>query len=110
MDITNDDTPSNTTSSGSGDSKWELILKSGTIEPLIPTVDLENDDDDGSDSDWETDLKEMTDRERVIMERHNRGYHRHKVKDIKLYEERMAKYSRFIILEMLKQLNHCWST
>ena len=54
MDTTNDDTSSNTTSSGSGDSDWELISESGTIEPFPPTVDLKDDGDGGSDSDWET--------------------------------------------------------
>ena len=52
------------------------------------------------------DLEEMKDRERVMMERNNRGYYRCKVKDKKLYDEIMGVYSRFIHPDMLVQLNH----
>ena len=52
----------------------------------------------------------MKNRERVMMERNNRGYYRCKVKDKKLYDEIMGVYSRFITPDMLIQLNHMWST
>jgi len=56
------------------------------------------------------DLEEMKNRERVMMERNDRGYYRCKVKDKKLYDEIMGVYSRFITPDMLIQLNHMWST
>ena len=56
------------------------------------------------------DLEEMKNRERVMMERNDRGYYRCKVKDKKLYDEIMGVYSRFITPDMLMQLNHMWST
>ena len=57
-----------------------------------------------------SDLEEMKKRERVMMERNDRGYYRCKVKDKQLYEEIKQAYSRFVTPQMLKQLNHPWST
>ena len=120
-----------------------------------PIADLDNDNNDGDDSHWETvsssdneddykiedlgseedkikeckfflkykntfnvdeaiftpvDVDEMKNREQVMMERNDRGYYRCKIKDRELYEQIMHEYSRFITPDMLKQLNHGWST
>ena len=53
------------------------------------------------------DHEEMKNRERIMVERNERGYYRCKIKDRQLYEEIMSEYSRFITPDMMKQLNHC---
>ena len=56
------------------------------------------------------DLAEMKNRERVMMERNDRGYYRCKIKDKKLYDEIISEYSRFITPAMLEMVHHMWST
>ena len=107
------------------DSNWETVgLSDNDNNYNIEDIVLEEDDikeckyflkyEDTMDVDktifTPSDLDEMKMRERVMMERNDRGYYRCKVKDAQLYEQISAKYSRFIAPEMLKQLNHCWST
>ena len=52
----------------------------------------------------------MKKREQVMVERNDRGYYRCKVKDKMLYKEIKQGYSRFVTPQILKQLNHPWST
>ena len=56
------------------------------------------------------DLIEMKQRERVMMERNDRGYYRCKVKDKQLYDDIMSEYSRFITPDNLAMVHHVWST
>ena len=57
-----------------------------------------------------SDLDEMKMREKVMMERTERGYYRSKIRHEKLYLEIMEEYDRFITRPMLLMLNHTYST
>ena len=56
------------------------------------------------------DLEEMKTRERVMMERTERGYYRSKTDHEQLYLQIMDEYARFITRPMLLMLNHPYST
>ena len=108
-----------------GDSDWESIPSSDSDDEIeVQDVGLDEEEtkecayflkyEETYDVDESiftpADLEEMKNRERVMMERNDRGYYRCKVKDKKLYDEIMGVYSRFITRDMLEQLNHKWST
>ena len=56
------------------------------------------------------DLEEMKTRERIMMERTERGYYRSKTDHEQLYLQIMDEYARFITRPMLLMLNHPYST
>ena len=113
---------------GSGDdaddSDWETICSDDSDDEIDEDIGLDDEEikecefflkykqtDDVNETIFTpSDLEEMKKRERVMMERNDRGYYRCKVKDKKLYESIKQSYSRFVTAEMLKQVNHPWST
>ena len=56
------------------------------------------------------DLEDMVKKEKVMLERNEKGYYRCRQRDKQLYDDMMQAYAPYITTEAMKQLNHNWHT